>query len=53
MSKIYEANGREFWIAFDSTARVYEMFASRDADDYLGCFDTVQEAVAYAKAWRD
>lgn len=36
-------------VQLDRTADVYELFASPDGDDYLGCFDTIQEATTYAK----
>lgn len=49
MKLIYRTARREYWTRYDSTARVYEMFASNEASDYLGCFDTLAEALAYAR----
>lgn len=49
MTLIHEMRSREYWVQLDRTADVYELFASPDGDDYLGCFDTIQEATTYAK----
>lgn len=50
MTLIYKTARREYWLApFDPTAEVFEMFASEEANDYLGCFDTKAQALAYAK----
>lgn len=43
--------GREVWINFDKSAEVYELFASEDGDDYIGCADTVAEARKVASQW--
>lgn len=44
-------DGYEVWVNFDPTAEVFEAFASETGEDYLGCFDTMIEAKAYAKVW--
>lgn len=45
MTLIYKFhNGREIWAHFDKSAEVYELFASEDGSDYLGCADTLTEA---------
>lgn len=44
MQKIATAKGYEVWAQYDSSADVWELFASEDGDDYLGCADTLQEA---------
>jgi hypothetical protein len=49
LSLIYRHRSREYWLVWDASAQVFEMFASKEADDYLGCFDTRAEALAYAK----
>jgi 3-methyladenine DNA glycosylase AlkD len=41
--------GREVWARWDRSARIYELFASEDCDDYVGCADTKTEAQAVAK----
>lgn len=43
--------GREVWIKHDQSAEVYELFASEDGDDYIGCADTVAEARKVASQW--
>jgi hypothetical protein len=43
--------GREVWIHYDKDAEVYELFASADGDDYLGCADTIMEARFVAQEW--
>ena len=42
---------REVWAQFDDTAEVYELFASKDGDDYIGCADTLTEARLVAQEW--
>jgi len=49
MDLIFITKRREYWVQFDPSAAVFEMFASSDGDDYLGAFDTKAEALAYAK----
>jgi len=43
--------GREVWVHHDQTAEVYELFASADGDDYIGCADTLAEARQVAREW--
>jgi hypothetical protein len=39
----------EYWAAFDRSAGVWELFRSKEGSDYLGCFDSIAEALAYAQ----
>lgn len=43
--------GREAWIKWDGEACVYELFASDDGSDYIGCADTASEARQVAREW--
>lgn len=43
--------GLEAWAKFDETAEVFEVFASKDCDDYIGCADTVTECRMVAREW--
>ena len=43
--------GREVWVNFDEGAEVYELFASSEGDDYIGCADTLAEARLIASEW--
>lgn len=43
--------GLEVWVKWDSSAEVYELFASENGDDYIGCADTSLEARKVAKEW--
>jgi hypothetical protein len=45
--------GREAWVKFDQDAEVYELFASKEADDYIGCADTLEEARQVAREWAE
>jgi len=36
---------------FDVTAEVYEVYADKDCDSYLGCADTLREARQIALDW--
>ena len=38
-----KSRGHEFWVKFDLSARVYEIFKSEDGSDYIGCADTISE----------
>lgn len=38
---------------FDPDSEVYELFASEECDDYLGCADSPEEAKRGARAWFD
>jgi hypothetical protein len=40
---------REYWITYDRSAGVYELFASEDGSGYEGSFDSRDEARAYVK----
>lgn len=43
--------GREVWAIWDATAEVWELFASPEGDDYIGCADTIPEAQQVAREW--
>ena len=43
----------EVWARYDSDAEVYELFASEEADDYIGCADTLNECQKVARSWFD
>ena len=43
--------GFEVWAHYDHTAEVYELFASEDAIDYVGCADTLAEARQIGRNW--
>jgi hypothetical protein len=47
------ASGLEAWITWDESAQVYELWASSDCDDYIGCADTRAEALKVAYHWFD
>ena len=51
MTKVYEAGSYEFFVQFDRTAEVYELFLSETGEDYIGCFDSLAEARAYARQY--
>jgi hypothetical protein len=38
-------------ITYDKSAQVFELWASEAGHDYLGCFDTREEAAAYFRKW--
>lgn len=43
--------GYEVWTVYDHDAKLYELFASEAADDYIGCADTYANACAFAASW--
>ncbi len=45
--------GIEAWVRFDASAELYEVFASAECDDYIGCADTMREAHEVARQWFD
>ena len=45
--------GREVWAKWDADSQMYELFASEDCNDYLGCADTLAEAKKAAQAIAD
>jgi hypothetical protein len=51
MTKILAKHGYEVWMSYDHTAGVYELFASSEGSDYIGCADTRQEALKIANNW--
>lgn len=42
---------REVWIKWDESAEIYELFASGECTDYIGCADSVAEARIVASHW--
>ena len=48
MIRILKTARREYWVQFDRSAGVWEMFASPEGADYLGAFDARAAAKAYA-----
>lgn len=53
MRKILEKHGYEVWAKWDATAEVYELFNDREDGAYIGCADTMAEAVTVAKLFID
>ncbi|MFC4484291.1 hypothetical protein [Cupriavidus campinensis] len=41
--------GREVWAKWDEEAGIYELFLSQEADDYVGCADSVADARKVAR----
>jgi hypothetical protein len=41
----------EAWCLWDESAEVYEVFASEECNDYIGCADTRFEAIKVARYW--
>jgi hypothetical protein len=52
-TRILADKGFEVWMTHDSSAEVYELFASDACDDYIGCADTPDEALTVAREWID
>lgn len=38
-------SGHEFWIQYDRSAKVYEIFKSRDGSDYIGNADSLDDVL--------
>ena len=53
MFKIFEKFGYEVWASWDKDAEVYELFNDGEGSTYIGCADTVPEAVTVAKLFID
>jgi len=52
MNRLFPRDGRNLTVAvFDETAKVFEVFADKDCDSYLGCADTLPEAKRIALEW--
>lgn len=49
IAKEKQKNGFEVWGVWDVTAQVWELFASQEADDYIGCVDSIKEAEEFAR----
>lgn len=41
--------GREVWAKWDEAAEIYELFLSQEADDYVGCANSVPDARKVAR----
>jgi hypothetical protein len=51
MTLIGKQHGYEVWTHYDHTAGVFEMFASKEGSDWIGCADTLSDARQFAKIW--
>jgi len=47
----FPAQRLEAWTKYDESADIYEIFASEECDDYIGCADTLPEARLVATDW--
>lgn len=45
MRKIVAKHGYEVWAKWDNTAEIYELFNDREGSAYIGCADTIEEAI--------
>lgn len=43
--------GLEAWSTWDDDAKIYELWASPECTDYIGCADTRAEAQQVARGW--
>jgi len=51
--RLFEKTDRdEFWINYDHTAGVYEIFKSQDGSDFIGDADTIQDVKATIRAYQ-
>ena len=46
-----KAQGLEVWTTWDEGAEVYELWASDECSDYIGCAGTRAEALHIARDW--
>lgn len=51
MRIILVLRGYEVWGKFDNSAQVWELFASKEGNDYIGCADDLNEAKKIAHEW--
>jgi hypothetical protein len=49
MRKVFEKVGYEVWAKWDKDAEVYELFNDDEGSTYIGCADTMVEAIKVAK----
>ena len=50
--RLFPGNHRNLTVAvFDNGAEVFEIFADKDCDSYIGCADTLGEALRISNAW--
>jgi hypothetical protein len=43
--------GREVWAKFDDGAEVYELFNSKECDDYIDCVEFKSQCAAAARSY--
>jgi hypothetical protein len=53
MRKVFEKHGYEVWAKWDNTAEVYELFNDDEGSAYIGCADTIAEAIPVALGFID
>jgi hypothetical protein len=49
--RLLAERGYEVWSVYDEGAEVFELFASEDCNDYVGCATSRQEAMKAAREW--
>ena len=45
------AKGYEAYAQFDESAQVFEIFTDKEGEGYIGCADTMVEALQVAREW--
>lgn len=54
MIRLFPKDNRNRTVAvFDTDAKVYEIFADRACDSYIGCADTIPEAKEISQNWSE
>lgn len=53
MRKIFEKHGYEVWAKWDIPAQVIELFTDDEGTGYVGCADTIAEAIEVSKQFVD
>jgi hypothetical protein len=53
MKLVSAKKGYEVWAKWDREAQVWELFTEREAECYIGCADTLAEAVTVGYDWID
>lgn len=53
MKKIYAKFGYEVWAKWEEDAELYELFNDDECSTYIGCADTLPEAINVAKLFID
>jgi len=50
--RLFPRDSRNKTVAvFDASAQVFEIFADKDCDSYIGCADTIAEAKEISRNW--